>query len=1271
MRVADLVIGRALAILPSVVLESVLSEHAIRALAGPSFAKGSAYFRDGNVESCSVEAGVLVGVVVGTERYRVRLEVRGTRLLTSCTCPVGDRCKHVVALALAYLDRLPPKRTGAPAGLLETRDDVTAWATERGVSHALAISATVLVPNVERALAPNALLGLSLREATAWGVVRRYMPYAAEAVAAAGLAFLEAEAARVATAIAEEQHEPAAPAATGEEARLWAWLIAERARVREHASPRPRAWRATQRWSFDARDRKIVWRETARLASVQRTTEDTTLATSVHGELVLACACTALVPARCAHGLALVDATLDRIANGTAAEAARELLRPSWSRALVDLARAREQASVAPPAVEIWWQIDHELRVPLLTPVVRKQGKRGLSSGNRMRIDRLLDERGRALAPQDRAIADRIHAWDTRGVGTYPASAFQAAVGHPRLLDEDDEPVTLARGVLGLTAVQAGDALRLELAIDGEPLDPALTALAMTSLRDGEPLLLDERARGRYLLVEASDATRHVWSVLARHRAEFPPESHGELLSQLAELDATVPITIPEHIKGEPTAAAPRVVIRLRLAGDALELEPQIRPAPGAPLFAPGCGPRDVMFATDGKRAYVRRDLDAERTLAHDALARWLHGTGASALEGPPGCFHVDDLDHALALVEQLSPPPADFDAEWIHERPTIGKPLTPKQLRVEVKRERDWFGIAGEVKVEAGRIELALLLDAARRQRRFVQVGEQRWVELSAALRERLQAVADQTFTSKQRLELSPGAVPAVAALAEAGVRITQDTAWRELTERLATASRLRPRPPSSLVATLRDYQIEGHAWLARLAAWGAGACLADDMGLGKTVQTIALLLDRAKLGPALVLAPTSVCFNWIDELARFAPSLRPVIYREQADRAGCLASLGKRDVLIASYGLLVRDAAQLANRPFATLVIDEAQALKNAATRRAKAARSLDAGFRVALSGTPLENHLGELWSLFSIVFPGLLGSWEQFRERFATPIERAKDPDAHAALARVIRPFLLRRTKAEVARELPPRTEIALPIALSEPELALYEDARLAAVAEVTKQTGLRDEQRRFQILAALTRLRLLASHPRLYDPTSRVASSKLARLVELVEELRDEGHRALVFSQFTSHLALVRDELARAGFTSLYLDGSTPAGARKTIVDAFQRGDGDVFLISLKAGGTGLNLTGADYVIHLDPWWNPAVEDQASDRAHRIGQTKPVTVYRLIARGTIEEAILALHADKRALVASILEGTGAAARLSTRDLLALLAQSTTTITRDDGD
>jgi SNF2 family DNA or RNA helicase len=257
-------------------------------------------------------------------------------------------------------------------------------------------------------------------------------------------------------------------------------------------------------------------------------------------------------------------------------------------------------------------------------------------------------------------------------------------------------------------------------------------------------------------------------------------------------------------------------------------------------------------------------------------------------------------------------------------------------------------------------------------------------------------------------------------------------------------------------------------------------------------------------------------------------------------------------------------------------------------------------------------------------------------------------------------VLRPFLLRRTKQEVARELPSRTEIAVPVVLSKDEWELYEDARLAAIAEIDRQgKKVREEQRRFQILAALTRLRLLASHPRLYDGRSEVASSKLRRLLELLDELRSEGHRALVFSQFTSHLALVAGELDRAGYTSLYLDGATPAAERARRIARFQAGEADVFLLSLKAGGTGINLTAADYVIHLDPWWNPAVEDQATDRAHRIGQTRPVTVYRLIARGTIEEQIVGMHGDKRALVAGVLDGTDVAARLTTKDLLALLA------------
>jgi SNF2 family DNA or RNA helicase len=354
-----------------------------------------------------------------------------------------------------------------------------------------------------------------------------------------------------------------------------------------------------------------------------------------------------------------------------------------------------------------------------------------------------------------------------------------------------------------------------------------------------------------------------------------------------------------------------------------------------------------------------------------------------------------------------------------------------------------------------------------------------------------------------------------------------------------------------------------------------------------------------------------------------------------------------------VLSYGLLTRDLERLSALRFSTVVFDEAQTLKNATTHRFRAARALQSDFRFALSGTPLENHLGELWALFAVVFPELLGSWEAFRERFAAPIEKGIDPTAAPALARVLQPFLLRRTKAQVETQLPPRTDVRVPVVLSSAEWQLYEDARLAALSDLeTRKAKLREQERRIEVLAALTRLRLLASHPRLYDPSSNLESSKLERFMELVHELRAEGQRTLVFSQFTSHLSLVREVLDAQGIRYEYLDGQTPQGARAERVRAFQEGSAPLFLISLKAGGTS--------VIHLDPWWNPAVEDQASDRAHRIGQERPVTVYRLVARGTLEEQMLALHEHKRALVAGVLEGKDQAGRLTTKELLALLSQ-----------
>ena len=460
-----------------------------------------------------------------------------------------------------------------------------------------------------------------------------------------------------------------------------------------------------------------------------------------------------------------------------------------------------------------------------------------------------------------------------------------------------------------------------------------------------------------------------------------------------------------------------------------------------------------------------------------------------------------------------------------------------------------------------------------------------------------------------------------------------------------------------------MRDYQLEGYQWLARLSRWGVGGVLADDMGLGKTVQTLGVLVDRAVDGPALVIAPTSVGDNWVRETERFAPELTAKLYRD-SDRDALIQSAGPGDLIIASYQLVQRDAKRFTSRSWGTLVLDEAQFIKNSQTKTSQAIRKIEAEWRIGLSGTPLENHLGELWSLFRTLSPGLLGSWERFRKKFAEPIEKMKDDERRLSLARLVRPFILRRTKDKVLSELPPRTEITVQAVMSAEEERRYQEARLAAVAELS---GAVEEgkagQQRMKTLAWLTKLRQLACHPRLVDPTWSKGSAKLDLFLSLVDELREGDHRALVFSQFVKHLTVIRNALDEKGITYQYLDGSTPAKERARRVDAFQAGEGELFLISLKAGGTGLNLTAADYVLHLDPWWNPAVEDQATDRAHRIGQERPVTVYRLVAKGTIEEQILEMHADKRELVSGVLEGTDTAGRVNTDELIKMIRQGAT--------
>ncbi|MCA9672820.1 MAG: DEAD/DEAH box helicase, partial [Myxococcales bacterium] len=448
-------------------------------------------------------------------------------------------------------------------------------------------------------------------------------------------------------------------------------------------------------------------------------------------------------------------------------------------------------------------------------------------------------------------------------------------------------------------------------------------------------------------------------------------------------------------------------------------------------------------------------------------------------------------------------------------------------------------------------------------------------------------------------------------------------------------------------LQATLRPYQREGLDWLQHLAHHDVGGILADDMGLGKTLQTIAHLLaehasGRAAARPSLVVAPTSLTTNWQREIARFAPSLRVVLLTgSRARRHPRYKELARADVVVTSYPVLLRDEDRLAAHDFHLLVLDEAQAIKNPRSRVRRAVCALEARHRLCLSGTPIENNLGELWSLFDFLNPGQLGDSARFAQAFRKPIERDGEEAPLRALRRRVGPFILRRTKDEVARELPPKTEIVRTVGIRGAQRDLYESIRVAAHAKVREAIAEKGIARStITILDALMKLRQVCCDPRLVRVRAAAdvrASAKLEAALTLLEHQLREGRRVLLFSQFTSMLALIANELAERDVRALSLTGATPDRQRR--IDAFCAGEADVFLISLKAGGTGLNLTSADTVIHYDPWWNPAAQAQATDRAYRIGQTKPVFVYNLIVAGSVEERMLALQQRKRQLAEGI--------------------------------
>lgn len=650
--------------------------------------------------------------------------------------------------------------------------------------------------------------------------------------------------------------------------------------------------------------------------------------------------------------------------------------------------------------------------------------------------------------------------------------------------------------------------------------------------------------------------------------------------------------------------------------------------------------PRDTM-AEKAALERIRRELPP-----HDAdLAQWARFRRETAAALERDGWRVEMPAKLFGDVLDLGAP----DARW----------------NATLESRGDWFDVDLGVEVEGKRIALLpLLLDALPALKdpdtlktEFVYVKRAGGVAILPAERIRtvLETFAelfeDPDFSAHGKLMVNRiAALGAARAFPEIEAGGENAIAVHKLAQRFAQFDGVAPAPvPQDLQATLRPYQHEGYRWLQFLREYGCGGILADDMGLGKTVQTIAHILREREVKrrgePTLLVVPTSLVPNWIAEFERFAPSLS-VLTWHGSQRKQRIEQIEQSDVVITTYSLLARDT-NLLQRSWHIAILDEAQAIKNPQSKVAKAALGIRAEQRLCLTGTPMENHLGELWSLFNFVMPQALYDRRRFVQLFRTPIEKRGDAQRREALAKRIRPFVLRRTKSDVELQLPEKTEIIERIDLSAGQRDLYETVRAAMhdkVRREIKRLGI--GRSRITVLDALLKLRQACCDPRLVklEAAGRVLeSAKLDWLSETLEQLAQEGRRTLVFSQFTSMIDLIKPRLDGAGIAYAELVGST--ADRATPVRRFQSGEVPVFLISLKAGGTGLNLTAADTVIHYDPWWNPAVERQATDRAHRIGQEKPVFVYKLIAAGTVEEKILALQARKAELAGALFDAAKA--------------------------
>lgn len=774
--------------------------------------------------------------------------------------------------------------------------------------------------------------------------------------------------------------------------------------------------------------------------------------------------------------------------------------------------------------------------------------------------------------------------------------------------------------------------------------------------RGGGPFAVHKVNDNAYAVFKPSEIERSIISKLMSIR-QFPLSSEKMLKNCLEKISPQVEVH-SDLLEGGTSLpikdGQSSLIVKILQAEDDFSMTLQVQPLAGGRLRqVPGAGRSVIFDECEGIRYQVRRDLKAE-TEKLSRLTEFCDTQLGIYIEHTQATLTIADM---LILLDFLKDNSADFMVEWPEgQKLNLKAVLTKESFHLGMKAKENWFEVEGSVQVDENlSLKAAEFLQYVGKgliNNRFIRLNETDFVAISDTLSKYIQRLETIAQQERNKMKVPMYQIGALAEIVNgAQDAVTGNDKLQELEQKVEEAAQMEISIPETLQAELRDYQVEGFRWMARLAHWGAGACLADDMGLGKTVQTITFLLHRAAEGPSLVVCPSSVVYNWARELHRFAPSLQVHVLNATDERAAMLAELNPYEVVLTTYGLLVREEECLSQIDWNVVCLDEAHVIKNRNTKMSRAAMNLHASSRLILTGTPLQNNLAELWNLFQFINPGLLGGFDYFVKKFILPIEQGHNKGRQQQLRRVIMPFLLRRTKREVVEELPAKEEVTRYVEMTKEETATYEAMRRLAEEKLAGE-----KKMSLNVLSQITRLREAACSIGLVNNEWNATSSKIVEFKELVGNILAGGNRVLVFSQFTSFLseakAAVEQQLTKEEYC--YLDGATTLQQREKMVQEFQHGKCKVFFISLKAGGVGLNLTGANYVIHLDPWWNPAIEQQATDRAYRIGQEQNVTVYHLITKNSIEEKIIRLHKSKRDLADALLTDTDVSKAMTLDDL-----------------